>query len=64
MHFPGDFVECGVHKGGYARMILEYVTFEGSGKRMFLFDTFGYFPTHISGLKSSTSRSITLTLIV
>ena len=51
MHLPGDFVECGVNKGGYARMILEYVTFEDSGKRMFLFDTFGDFPTHISGLQ-------------
>lgn len=48
MHIPGDFVECGVNKGGYARMILEYVTFEGSGKRMFLFDTFrGFSDTHL-----------------
>lgn len=48
MHLPGDFVECGVNKGGYARMILEYVTFEDSGKRMFLFDTFrGFSDTHL-----------------
>jgi O-methyltransferase len=48
MHLPGDFVECGVNKGGYSRMICEYVTFESSGKRMFLFDTFqGFSDTHL-----------------
>ena len=48
MRLPGDFVECGVNRGGYARMILEYVAFEDSGKRMFLFDTFrGFSDAHL-----------------
>jgi len=41
---PGDFVECGVNQGGFARMILEYIEFEKTGKRFFLFDTFEGFP--------------------
>src|SRR4051794_1725605 len=24
-HLPGDFVECGVNRGGFARMIIEYL---------------------------------------
>jgi len=68
MHVPGDFVECGVNKGGYARMILEYVTFETSGKRMFLFDTFrGFSDTHLlpeeQHLKESYSYPDCLTAV-
>jgi O-methyltransferase len=68
MHIPGDFVECGVNRGGYARMILEYVTFETSGKRMFLFDTFrGFSDTHLlpeeQHLKESYSYSDCLTAV-
>jgi O-methyltransferase len=44
LSLPGDFVECGVNKGGLARMILEYVDFDGSGKSFFLFDTFKGMP--------------------
>lgn len=36
----GDFVECGVHKGGMARAIIEYLSFENSSKRFYLLDTF------------------------
>ena len=36
----GDFVECGVYKGGYARMIVDYVDFERLGKRYWLVDTY------------------------
>jgi O-methyltransferase len=42
---PGDFVECGVNKGGYARMIIDYVGLGDSGKSLYLFDTFkGFVP--------------------
>jgi O-methyltransferase len=37
---PGDFVECGVNRGGLARAIVEYVRFETLPKRFFLVDTF------------------------
>ncbi len=36
----GDFVECGVNKGGMARAIIDYLGFERSGKKFYLFDTF------------------------
>jgi O-methyltransferase len=42
---PGDFVECGVYKGGFARMIINYAGLEHSGKSLHLFDTFkGFAP--------------------
>lgn len=37
---PGDFVECGVNRGGYALTAMQYVDFERLGKRFFLLDTF------------------------
>jgi O-methyltransferase len=40
---PGDFVECGVNKGGYARMLFEYLPFTESGKKFYLMDTFNGF---------------------
>ena len=36
----GDFVECGVERGGLARTIIEYLEFESIPKRYWLLDTF------------------------
>lgn len=36
----GDFVECGVNTGAYARAVIEYVNFQELSKRFYLFDTF------------------------
>ena len=36
----GDFVECGVNRGGFAMTVMKYVNFEQLGKRFFLLDTF------------------------
>ncbi|RPI70580.1 MAG: class I SAM-dependent methyltransferase [Desulfobacteraceae bacterium] len=36
----GDFVECGVNKGGLARTVMEYVDFAHLPKTFFLLDTF------------------------
>ncbi|HEY0313520.1 MAG TPA: class I SAM-dependent methyltransferase [Allosphingosinicella sp.] len=37
----GDFVEVGVHRGGYARMVVDYVGFETlTGKSFYLIDTY------------------------
>lgn len=48
---PGDFVECGVNTGAYARAIVDYIGFEKLNKKFYLFDTF-------SGLdKSQISES-------
>ena len=37
---PGCFVECGVHRGGFARAIIDYTVFGRRGRDYFLFDTF------------------------
>ena len=36
----GDFVECGVFRGGLARAVIEYTDFNSLNKRFFLFDTY------------------------
>ena len=36
----GDFVECGVNRGGYALTVIKYVKFESLSKRFFLLDTY------------------------
>jgi hypothetical protein len=36
----GDFVECGVYRGGLSRAIINYIGFEKLDKRFFLLDTF------------------------
>lgn len=36
----GDFVECGVNKGGYARMVAHYVNMPALAKTFYLLDTF------------------------
>jgi len=37
---PGDFVECGVNKGGLSRTIVDYVDFNSLDKKLYLLDTF------------------------
>lgn len=37
---PGDFVECGVNTGAYARAIIEYVDFPRLNKTFYLLDTY------------------------
>lgn len=58
MLLQGDFVECGVNRGGYARSILEYLPFESSGKKMYLLDTFEGIPDEqISQQERSAGRT-------
>lgn len=40
MNLDGDFVECGVNRGGLSRAVCEYVDFETSGRTFYLLDTF------------------------
>jgi O-methyltransferase len=42
-HLDGDFVECGVNRGGLSRSIIEYLHFDKSSKKFFLLDTFESF---------------------
>jgi len=37
---PGDFVECGVNRGGMARAVMEYVDFSTIAKKFYLLDTY------------------------
>ncbi|MEO8413520.1 MAG: TylF/MycF/NovP-related O-methyltransferase [Ginsengibacter sp.] len=40
MHLEGDFVDCGVHTGIFARAVINYVDFQSSNKKYYLLDTF------------------------
>lgn len=45
----GDFVECGVNRGGYAMTVINYVAFAKLDKRFYLLDTFeGLIETQLS----------------
>lgn len=45
----GDFVECGVNRGSFSRMVMEYVDFRSLNKKFWLMDTFsGLSNEHIS----------------
>ena len=45
---PGDFVECGVNRGGMPLAIMEYLSFNYLNKRFYLLDTFCGFPQRYS----------------
>jgi hypothetical protein len=52
----GDFVECGVHKGGYSRMLAEYIGLEQlPHKKLYLFDTYTGIPEQ--HLDSSSAKA-------
>jgi hypothetical protein len=52
---PGDFVECGVNRGGNARMIIEYLGDEPFLRNFFLFDTFqGFVDQYLSDKEKQT----------
>lgn len=36
----GDFVECGVNRGGVSRVVMEYVSFASLNRHFFLLDTY------------------------
>jgi hypothetical protein len=44
MDIKGDFAECGVNKGGYARALMHYTDFGKCDKKFYLFDTFEGLP--------------------
>jgi O-methyltransferase len=39
-HLEGDFVDCGVNTGIFARSIINYTNFKSTGKKYYLLDTF------------------------
>ncbi|MFL6230930.1 MAG: TylF/MycF/NovP-related O-methyltransferase [Pyrinomonadaceae bacterium] len=41
----GDYVECGVNRGGYSRLAMHYIDFAGmNGKKFYLVDTYNGIP--------------------
>lgn len=40
LNLPGDFVECGVNKGGYSLAVAKYLDFAAQSRRFWLLDTF------------------------
>jgi len=52
---PGDFVECGVNRGGMSRAVLHYVDFERLNKRFYLLDTFSGFPEDLREVASEAN---------
>jgi hypothetical protein len=56
----GDFVECGVNKGGLSRAIIDYLGFGMSGKRFYLLDTFEGFDIELL-LESEKKKYATAT---
>lgn len=53
-NLAGDFVECGVNRGGLALAIMEYLDFNSLDKRFFLLDTYCGFP---SGAQKAEANS-------
>ncbi|MHB1293517.1 MAG: TylF/MycF/NovP-related O-methyltransferase [Anaerolineae bacterium] len=43
-HLEGDFVECGVFRGGLSRAIVHYIDLNSLNKRFYLLDTFEGIP--------------------
>ena len=57
-HLDGDFVECGVNKGGLALTVAQYVDFQNLPKKFYLLDTFCGIPEkYISSEEKELGRS-------
>src|ERR1051326_649713 len=55
---PGDFVECGTNTGIMSLAVCEYVDFNVTGKRFFLFDTYsGIPPSQINPEEEALNRA-------
>jgi hypothetical protein len=50
-HLEGDFVDCGVHTGIFARAVVNFVRFEQTNKKYYLLDTFKGMDPHYSNTK-------------
>ena len=56
---PGDFVECGVNTGIVSQAICDYIDFNATGKKFWLFDTFCGIPTdQISAAEAERGRDL------
>lgn len=53
---PGDFVECGVNRGGISLSVMEYIQFNSLDKRFYLLDTYCGFPEDLASVAASANR--------
>ncbi len=44
LSIEGDFVECGVNRGGYSSAVMDFTDFRRTGRRFFLLDSFQGMP--------------------
>jgi O-methyltransferase len=58
MHLEGDFVDCGVHTGIFARAVVNYTSFQKSSKKYFLLDTFNGLDERFSSEKELKRNEI------
>ena len=56
MRLEGDFVECGVNTGILSLAVCDHLRFEGSGRMMYLFDTFAGTPESMMSDKEKEKR--------
>ncbi len=54
LKLDGDFVECGVNTGIFARAIIHYTDFNSTGKKYYLLDTFNGFDERYSTSEERT----------
>lgn len=52
----GDFVECGVNRGGYSSAVMNFTAFRRTGRRFFLLDSFEGMPAAYVRQKSTDHR--------
>jgi O-methyltransferase len=55
---PGDFVECGVNTGILSLAVREYIDFNSTGKRFWLFDTFKGIPEQQMSVRERELRDL------
>jgi len=55
----GDFVECGVWRGGVSRIVIDYVGFEKLSKKFYLLDTFEGLDIDLLNSDESVSKAKT-----
>ena len=58
LNIEGDFVECGVNRGGYVKAIMDITDFRRTGRRFFLLDSFEGMPDAYVRRMSAGNRAI------
>jgi O-methyltransferase len=54
---PGDFVECGVNRGGMSRAVMDYIHFDKSDKKFYLLDTYCGIPDRMKASSADVDFS-------